>query len=55
VNLIDDWYPDDPVTVGAKRLPEWVRWNCAKSGLPAQFTDRSVAVARGEYTSSGSP
>jgi hypothetical protein len=54
LNLINDWDPVDPVTVDAKALlPEWVRWNCAEAGLSAQLTDRSVAVARGEYTSTG--
>jgi hypothetical protein len=53
LNLINDWVPDDPVTVGAKALlPEWVRWNCEQSGLPGQLTERSVAVATGGHEAS---
>jgi hypothetical protein len=53
LNLISDWIPDHPVTVGAKALlPEWVRWNCEQSRLPGQLIERSVAVATGEQTAS---
>ena len=48
LNLISDWIPDHPVTVGAKALlPEWVRWNCEQSGLPGRLLDHAVAVASG--------
>ena len=48
LNLISDWIPDHPVTVGARALlPEWVRWNCERSGLPGRLLDHAVAVASG--------
>ncbi|HUK73558.1 MAG TPA: hypothetical protein VLW50_33240 [Streptosporangiaceae bacterium] len=48
VDLISDWIPDNPVTVGAKTLlPEWVRWNGEQSGLPGHLTERAVAAASG--------
>jgi hypothetical protein len=46
--LINDWIPDDPVTVAAKALlPEWVRWHGEQAGLPEHLIDRAVAVAAG--------
>lgn len=46
--LINDWIPDDPVTIGAKALlPEWVRWHGEQAGLPGHLVDRAVAVAAG--------
>ncbi len=48
LSLIDDWIPDDPVTVAAKALlPEWVRWHGEQAGLPEHLIDRGVAVATG--------
>jgi len=46
--LINDWIPDDPITVAAKALlPEWVRWHREQAGLPEHLVDRGVAVATG--------
>ncbi|MGH3833048.1 MAG: hypothetical protein ACRDRS_21875 [Pseudonocardiaceae bacterium] len=46
--LINDWIPDDPVTVAAKALlPEWVRWHGEQADLPEHLIDRAVAVAAG--------
>ena len=46
--LMDDWIPEDPVTVGAKALlPEWVRWNGEQADLPEDFINPAVAVAAG--------
>lgn len=43
--LISDWLPD-PVTQLAKDLlPEWVRWNAERSGLPEHLAERAVAAA----------
>ena len=40
---------DDPVTTAARALlPELVRWNGEKSGLPGPLVDRSVTAASGE-------
>jgi hypothetical protein len=48
LSLINDWIPDDPVTVAAKALlPEWVRWHGEQAGLPEHLIDRGVAVAAG--------
>jgi len=46
--VINDWIPDDPITVAAKALlPEWVRWHREQAGLPEHLVDRGVAVATG--------
>lgn len=46
--LINDWVPDDPITIAAKALlPEWVRWHGEQAGLPEHLIDRAVAVAAG--------
>jgi hypothetical protein len=46
LDLISDWIPDDAFTMGAKTLlPEWVRWNGEKSGLPGRLIERAVAAA----------
>jgi hypothetical protein len=46
---INEDFTHDPVTNSAKALlPEWVRWNGEKSGLPGPLIDRSVAAACGE-------
>ena len=46
--LINDWIPNDPITVAAKELlPEWVRWHGEQSGLSEHLVDRAVAVAAG--------
>jgi hypothetical protein len=46
--LINDWIPDDPVTIAAKSLlPEWVRWHGEQAGLSEHLVDRGVAVAAG--------
>jgi hypothetical protein len=46
--LINDWIPDDPITVAAKALlPEWVRWHGEQAGLSEHLIDRGVAVAAG--------
>ena len=46
---INQDFIDDPVTAAAKALlPEWVRWNGEKSGLPGPLVDRSVTAASGE-------
>jgi hypothetical protein len=46
--LINDWIPDDPVTVAAKALlPEWVRWHGEQAGLSEHLVGRGVAVAAG--------
>jgi hypothetical protein len=48
LTLINDWIPDDPITVAAKALlPEWVRWHGEQAGLPEHLVDRGVAVAAG--------
>lgn len=48
LTLINDWVPDDPVTMGAKALlPEWVRWLGEQADLPQPLIDRAVAVAAG--------
>jgi hypothetical protein len=47
--LINDWIPDNPITIAAKALlPEWVRWHGEQAGLPTHFIDRGVAVATGD-------
>jgi hypothetical protein len=46
--LINDWIPDDPITIAAKALlPEWVRWHGEQAGLPTYLIDRGVAVTTG--------
>ncbi|MDQ3826997.1 MAG: hypothetical protein M3319_04215, partial [Actinomycetota bacterium] len=46
--LINDWIPNDPITIEAKALlPEWVRWHGEQAGLPMHLIDRGVAVATG--------
>lgn len=46
LTLINDWVPDDPITVAAKALlPEWVQWHGAQAGLPEHLVDRAVDVA----------
>ena len=48
LTLINDWIPDDPITVAVKALlPEWVRWHGEQAGLPEHLVDRGVAVAAG--------
>jgi hypothetical protein len=48
LTLINDWIPDDPVTIAAKALlPEWVRWHGEQAGLPEHLVDPGVAVAAG--------
>jgi hypothetical protein len=48
LSLINDWIPDDPITVAAKALlPEWVRWHGEQAGLSEHLVDRGVAVAAG--------
>ena len=45
-NLINDWIPDDPVTIGVKTLlPDWVRWNGEQGDLPAQLLQPAIATA----------
>ncbi len=47
--LINDWVPDDPVTVAVKAiLPDWVRFHGEQSGLPRPLIERAVAVADGQ-------
>ncbi|MGH3900828.1 MAG: hypothetical protein ACRDTA_21810 [Pseudonocardiaceae bacterium] len=44
--LINDWIPDDPITVAVKALlPEWVRWHSEQAGLSEHLVDRGVAAA----------
>lgn len=46
---ISEDFLDDPVTTAARALlPEWVRWNGEKSGLPEPLIGQSVAAASGE-------
>ncbi|MGH3625743.1 MAG: hypothetical protein ACRDQ5_28880 [Sciscionella sp.] len=46
--LINDWIPDDPITVAVKALlPEWVRWHGEQAGLSEHLIDRGVAIATG--------
>jgi hypothetical protein len=48
VALINDWIPDDPITIAAKALlPEWVRWHGEQAGLSKHLIDRGIAVAAG--------
>jgi len=48
VALINDWIPDDLITIAAKALlPEWVRWHGEQAGLPEHLIDRGIAVAAG--------
>jgi hypothetical protein len=45
-NLISDWIPDDPVTIGVTTLlPDWVRWNGEQDNLPAHLLDPAIAAA----------
>jgi hypothetical protein len=47
--LINDWIPDDPITIVAKALlPKWVRWHGEQAGLPPHLIDRGIAVATGD-------
>jgi hypothetical protein len=47
--LINDWIPDDPITIAAKALlPEWVRWHGEQASLPTHLIDRGIAVTTGE-------
>jgi hypothetical protein len=47
--LINDWIPDDPITVAVKALlPEWVRWHGEQTSLSERLVDRGVAVATGD-------
>lgn len=44
--LINDWIPQDPVTIGVKTLlPDWIRWNGEQDNLPAQLLDPAMATA----------
>ena len=44
--LMNDWIPDDPVTIEAKALlPGWVRWNGEQDHLPAHLLDHAVDAA----------
>jgi hypothetical protein len=46
--LINDWIPDDPITVAAKALvPEWVRWHGEQAGLAEHLIDRGIAATAG--------
>jgi hypothetical protein len=46
LTLINDWIPDDPVTIAVKSLmPAWVRWNAEQTGLPQPLIDQSMAAA----------
>jgi hypothetical protein len=46
--LINDWIPDDPITIAVKALlPEWVRWHGEQASLPEPLIERSVTVAAG--------
>ncbi|MDQ2881913.1 MAG: hypothetical protein M3Y48_11985 [Actinomycetota bacterium] len=48
LTLINDWIPDDPITIAAKALlPEWVRWHGEQAGLTEHLVNRAVAVAAG--------
>jgi hypothetical protein len=43
---INEDFIADPVTTAARALlPEWVRWNGEKSGLPGHLIDQSVAAS----------
>ena len=43
--LINDWIPDNPITIAARALlPEWLRWHSEQAGLPMHLIDRGVAV-----------
>jgi hypothetical protein len=47
--LINDWIPDDPITIAAKALlPEWLRWHGEQADLPPHLIDRAIAVATGD-------
>ncbi len=44
--LVNDWIPDDPVTIAATTLlPDWVLWNGEQDHLPAHLLDTAVATA----------
>jgi hypothetical protein len=46
--LINDWIPDDPITIATKALlPEWVRWHGEQADLSEHLIDRGIAVAAG--------
>ncbi len=48
LTLINDWIPDDPITVATKALlPEWVQWHGEQAGLPEHLVNSAVAVAVG--------
>ncbi len=48
LTLINDWIPDDPITIATKALlPEWVRWHGEQADLPEYLVALSVAVAAG--------
>jgi hypothetical protein len=43
--LTSDWI-DDPITDAvAALLPEWVRWNGERAGVPAALVERAVSAA----------
>ncbi len=43
---MNDWIPDDPVTIAAKALlPDWIRWNGEQDHLPTHLLDPAVATA----------
>ncbi|MDQ2790237.1 MAG: hypothetical protein DLM60_18135 [Pseudonocardiales bacterium] len=49
LTLINDWIPDDPITIAAKALlPEWVRWHGEQAGLTEHLVNRAVAVVAGD-------
>jgi hypothetical protein len=51
-NLISDWIPDDPVTIGVKTLlPDWVRWNGEQDNLPARLLDPAITAAAASVVS----
>jgi hypothetical protein len=46
--LVGDWFDDDLVARLQALLPDWLRWNADRSGLPEPFLDRALVVAGGE-------
>jgi hypothetical protein len=44
LQLVGDWMDDDIAERVRELLPEWIRWNAAETGLPAEFVEASLAA-----------
>jgi hypothetical protein len=53
--LIGDWL-DDPVTDAVRALlPEWVRWNGERAGVPAPLIEYAISAASGGQATAAPP